>query len=129
MELLLGKDKMKCLCYVYVLVVGLGGVGVYVVEMICCVGVGCMIIVDVDIVQFSNINCQFLVFYFVVGCFKVEILVECFCDINFDLELIVLVEYLKDECILELLDSVKFDFVVDVIDMVVFKCYFIYNVF
>ncbi len=40
----------------------------------------------------------------------------------------VLVEYLKDERIPELLDSAKFDFVVDAIDTVAPKCYLIYNV-
>lgn len=53
---------------------------------------------------------------------------ERFRDINPDLELTVLVEYLKDERIPELLDSAKFDFVVDAIDTVAPKCYLIYNV-
>ena len=127
-ELLLGKDKMKRLRHAHVLVVGLGGVGAYAAEMICRAGVGRMTIVDADIVQPSNINRQLPALYSTMGRPKAEILAERFRDINPDLELTVLVEYLKDERIPELLDSAKFDFVVDAIDTVAPKCYLIYNV-
>ena len=127
-ELLLGKDKMKRLRHAHVLVVGLGGVGAYAAEMICRAGVGRMTIVDADIVQPSNINRQLPALHSAVGRPKAEILAERFRDINPDLELTVLVEYLKDERIPELLDSAKFDFVVDAIDTVAPKCYLIYNV-
>ena len=127
-ELLLGKDKMKRLRHAHVLVVGLGGVGAYAAEMICRAGVGRMTIVDADIVQPSNINRQLSALYSTMGRPKAEILAERFRDINPDLELTVLVEYLKDERIPELLDSAKFDFVVDAIDTVAPKCYLIYNV-
>ena len=127
-ELLLGKDKMKRLRHAHVLVVGLGGVGAYAAEMICRAGVGRMTIVDADIVQPSNINRQLSALYSTMGRPKAEILSERFRDINPDLELTVLVEYLKDERIPGLLDSAKFDFVVDAIDTVAPKCYLIYNV-
>ncbi|MDB1064876.1 tRNA threonylcarbamoyladenosine dehydratase, partial [Phocaeicola vulgatus] len=91
-------------------------------------GVGRMTIVDADIVQPSNINRQLPALHSAVGRPKAEILAERFRDINPDLELTVLVEYLKDERIPELLDSAKFDFVVDAIDTVAPKCYLIYNV-
>ena len=120
-ELLLGKDKMKRLRHAHVLVVGLGGVGAYAAEMICRAGVGRMTIVDADIVQPSNINRQLSALYSTMGRPKAEILAERFRDINPDLELTVLVEYLKDERIPELLDSAKFDFVVDAIDTVTGK--------
>ena len=96
--------------------------------MICRAGVGRMTIVDADIVQPSNINRQLPALHSAVGRPKAEILAERFRDINPDLELTVLVEYLKDERIPELLDSAKFDFVVDAIDTVAPKCYLIYNV-
>ena len=126
-ELLLGKDKMKRLRHAHVLVVGLGGVGAYAAEMICRAGVGRMTIVDADIVQPSNINRQLSALYSTMTSQSGN-LSERFRDINPDLELTVLVEYLKDERIPELLDSAKFDFVVDAIDTVAPKCYLIYNV-
>lgn len=126
-ELLLGKGRMEHLRNSHVLVVGLGGVGAYAAEMICRAGVGKMTIVDADTVQPSNINRQLPALHSVIGRPKAEVLAGRFKDINPDLELTVLPVYLKDEAIPELLDSAKFDFVVDAIDTVAPKCYLIYN--
>ena len=126
-ELLLGKEKMERLRNAHVLVVGLGGVGAYAAEMICRAGVGRMTIIDADTVQPSNINRQLPALHSTMGRLKAEILAERFKDINPDLQLTVLAEYLKDERIPELWDSEKFDFLVDAIDTVSPKCYLIYN--
>ena len=126
-ELLLGEDKMLRLRNSHVLVVGLGGVGAYAAEMICRAGVGQMTIVDADTVQPSNINRQLPALQSTLGRPKAEVLAERFKDINPDLKLNVLSEYLKDERIPELLDSAEFDFVIDAIDTVAPKCYLIYN--
>lgn len=126
-ELLLGKERMEHLRNSHVLVVGLGGVGAYAAEMICRAGVGKMTIVDADTVQPSNINRQLPALHSVIGRPKAEVLAERFKDINPDLDLTVLPVYLKDEAIPELLDSSKFDFIVDAIDTVAPKCYLIYN--
>lgn len=126
-ELLFGKEKMERIRNAHVLVVGLGGVGAYAAEMICRSGVGKMTIVDADTVQPSNINRQLPALHSVIGRSKAEVLAERFKDINPNLELTVLSVYLKDEAIPELLDSTKFDFVVDAIDTVAPKCYLIYN--
>lgn len=126
-ELLFGKDKMQRLHHAHVLVVGLGGVGAYAAEMICRAGIGRMTIVDADTVQPGNINRQLPALHSTMGRPKAKILAERFKDINPSLELTVLAEYLKDERIPELLDSAKFDFIVDAIDTVAPKCYLIYN--
>ena len=124
-ELLLGGDKMERLRKAHVLVVGLGGVGAYAAEMICRAGVGRMTIVDADTVQPSNINRQLPATHSALGKKKAEVLAQRFLDINPELQLTVLPVYLKDEAIPELLDSAKFDFIVDAIDTVAPKCYLI----
>lgn len=126
-ELLLGEEKTNRLRNSHVLVVGLGGVGAYAAEMLCRAGVGRMTIVDADTVQPTNINRQLPALHSTIGMPKAEVLAARFKDINPDIQLTVLPVYLKDESIPELLDSAKFDFVVDAIDTISPKCFLIYN--
>ena len=115
-ELLLGKEKLNLLRASNVLVVGLGGVGAYAAEMIVRAGVGKMTIVDADTVNETNINRQLVALHSTVGKPKAEILAARLRDINPDIELNVVREYVKDEKTEELLDSSAFDYVVDAID-------------
>ena len=126
-ELLLGREKTERLRRAHVLVVGLGGVGAYAAEMLCRAGIGNMTIVDADTVQPTNINRQLPALHSTLGQYKADVLATRFRDINPDIRLDVLPVYLKDEAITELLDSERFDFVVDAIDTVAPKCYLIYN--
>ena len=126
-ELLLGREKTERLRRAHVLVVGLGGVGAYAAEMLCRAGIGHMTIVDADTVQPTNINRQLLALHSTLGQYKADVLAARFRDINPDIRLDVLPVYLKNEAITELLDSERFDFVVDAIDTVAPKCYLIYN--
>lgn len=124
-ELLFGKEKMERIRKAHILVVGLGGVGAYAAEMICRAGVGRMTIVDADTVQPSNINRQLPATHATMGMLKAEVLKNRLMDINPEIELTVLPVYLKDENIPELLDSAKFNFVVDAIDTISPKCFLI----
>lgn len=126
-QLLLGEEKMNRLRKAHVLVVGLGGVGAYAAEMICRSGVGEMTIVDADVVQLSNINRQLPALNSTVGQRKADVMAARLKDINPDLKLTVHPVYLKDDNIPELLDSARFDFVVDAIDTISPKCFLIYN--
>lgn len=126
-ELLLGEEKMQRMAAAHVLVVGLGGVGAYAAEMICRAGVGRMTIVDADTVQPSNINRQLPALHSTVGQTKAEVLAERFRQINPELELTVLPVFLKDDNIPGLLDTAKYDFIVDAIDTLSPKCYLIYH--
>ena len=125
--LLLGEEKMERLRNAHVLVVGLGGVGAYAAEMICRAGVGRMTIVDADTVQSTNLNRQLPALHSTLGMPKANILEARFKDINPELELKVLPVFLKDENIPELLDAVRYDFIVDAIDTLSPKCYLIYH--
>ena len=115
-ELLFGEDKLAMLRRANVLVVGLGGVGAYAAEMIARAGVGRMTIADADIVNASNINRQLVALHSTVGMPKAEVLAARLRDINPEIELTVVNEYIRDERTYELLDSARFDYVVDAID-------------
>lgn len=126
-ELLLGKDKMNRIRAAHVLVVGLGGVGAYAAEMLCRAGVGRMTLVDADTVQPTNMNRQLPAMHSTLGRPKAEVLAERYKDINPEIELTVLPVYLKDDGIPALLDSARFDFIVDAIDTISPKCFLIYE--
>lgn len=125
--LLLGEEKMQRMANAHVLVVGLGGVGAYAAEMICRAGVGQMTIVDADTVQPSNINRQLPALHSTIDKEKAEVLAARFRDINPDIKLTVMPVFLKDENIPELLDAVKYDFIVDAIDTLSPKCFLIFH--
>ncbi|MBR6631918.1 MAG: tRNA threonylcarbamoyladenosine dehydratase [Alistipes sp.] len=115
-ELLLGEEKLTRLRSANVLVVGVGGVGAYAAEMIVRAGVGRMTIADADKVSETNINRQLVALHSTVGREKCEVLAERLRDINPDLELKMVNRFIKDSETDALLDSEKFDYVVDAID-------------
>lgn len=115
-ELLLGSDKLNMLRAANVLVVGIGGVGAYAAEMIVRSGVGRMTIADADSVSLSNINRQLVALHSTVGRAKCDILAERLMDINPELQLTTVNRFIKDSETDALLDSDKFDYVVDAID-------------
>jgi tRNA threonylcarbamoyladenosine dehydratase len=124
-QLLVGDEKMENLRSKNVLVVGLGGVGGICAEMIARSGVGRMTIVDADVVDLSNCNRQIPALHSRAGQKKAEVMAERLKDINPDLELTVLPEYLRDERTYEVLDKGGFDYAVDCIDTLSPKVFFI----
>jgi tRNA A37 threonylcarbamoyladenosine dehydratase len=124
-ELMIGAEKLECLKASHVLVVGLGGVGAYAAEMLCRAGVGKLTLIDSDKVSRSNKNRQLLALDSTEGMLKTEVLAERLKDINKDVELVCLSEYLKDERMLEVLKETKYDYVIDAIDTLSPKLYLI----
>jgi tRNA A37 threonylcarbamoyladenosine dehydratase len=115
-ELLLGEEKLNILRNANVLVVGVGGVGAYAAEMIVRTGVGRMTIADADKVSNTNINRQLVALHSTIGREKCDILAERLRDINPEIQLTIVNRFIKDDETDALLDSDKFDYVVDAID-------------
>ena len=115
-SLLLGDEKLKKLQNANVLVVGLGGVGAYAAEMIARSGVGRMTIADADTVSPTNINRQLIALHSTIGKEKSELMADRLRDINPEIGLTVVNRFIKDDETDALLDSDKFDYVVDAID-------------
>lgn len=114
--LLLGEEKLRKLQSAHVLVVGLGGVGAYAVEMLCRAGIGKLTIADGDIIESSNRNRQLPALLSTTGQMKANTIAARLLDINPDLELNVIKEYIRDEKTDALLDAAAYDCVLDAID-------------
>ena len=125
-ELILGEEGLNRLKSASVLVVGLGGVGAYAAEMICRAGVGRMTIVDGDLIAASNRNRQLPALKSTEGLPKAEVMGKRFKDINPELELTVIQEYISDKRMTDVLDA-GFDYVVDAIDTLSPKIFLIYH--
>jgi tRNA A37 threonylcarbamoyladenosine dehydratase len=125
-ELCLGPGALNKLKASNVLVVGLGGVGAYTAEMICRAGVGTITIVDGDTVHPTNRNRQLPALISTEGLPKAEVMGQRLMDINPDLNLTVIQEYIKDERMIEILDG-GFDYVVDAIDTLAPKVFLIFH--
>ncbi len=123
--LLLGEEKLNILRQSHVLVVGLGGVGAYAAEMIARAGVGHMTIADADVVSPSNINRQLVALHSTVGRPKAEVLAERLRDINPEIDLRIVNQYIKDDLTYELLDAAHYAYAVDAIDTLSPKMAFI----
>ncbi|CAD7807458.1 tRNA threonylcarbamoyladenosine dehydratase [Chryseobacterium aquaeductus] len=117
-ELLIKKEGIDILSNATVLVVGLGGVGSFAAEFLARAGIGKMTIVDGDTVDITNINRQLPALHSTVGKHKVEVVAERLMDINPQLELIKINEFLNPERMAEVLDGGKFDYILDCIDSI-----------
>jgi tRNA A37 threonylcarbamoyladenosine dehydratase len=126
-ELLIGKNRLNKLEYSHVLVVGLGGVGAMAAEMLCRAGIGKLTIIDSDKIQASNRNRQIPALVSTEGKYKTDVVSERLMDINPGLKLNTINKYLKDEEIPNILTAEKYDYVVDAIDTLSPKVFFIYH--
>ena len=121
--LLLGEENLNKLRAAHVFVAGLGGVGGIAAELICRAGVGHMTIADGDLIEDSNRNRQLVALRSTVGKAKAEVLGARLLDINPELKLTVLNEYLRDDRLFEALGAEPYDCVLDAIDTLSPKFY------
>lgn len=115
-QIMLGTDGIEQLKSAHVLIAGVGGVGSYAVEQLVRAGIGNITIVDADVVNPSNRNRQLPALLSTEALKKVEVVKQRCLDINPELNITTYDIFLKEELIPELIDSQKFDFVVDAID-------------
>ncbi len=125
-ELLLGAEKIKLLKTSHVLIAGLGGVGGYAAEQLARAGIGHLTIVDGDVVQSSNRNRQIIALVSNEGKNKAQLFAERLRDINPDIKINVIDEFISDEQMDQLLEG-NFDYAVDCIDTMSPKLHFIYQ--
>ncbi len=123
-ELLIGLDSINQLKQSNVLVAGMGGVGSFAAEFLCRAGIGHMTIVDGDLVDPSNKNRQIVALDSTVNMYKADVMAMRMYDINPDLKLTVIKEFLTPDLMMALVTT-KFDWVLDCIDSLQPKLYFL----
>lgn len=116
-ELLFKKEGLEKLKNSNVLIVGMGGVGSFAAEFIARAGVGKMTIVDGDVVDITNINRQLPALHSTVGEPKVKIVGDRLMDINPELQLTRIEEFLSPERAFDLVTP-EYDYVLDCIDSI-----------
>ncbi len=116
-ELLFKSEGLQNLKNANVLVVGLGGVGSFAAEFLARAGVGNLTIVDGDVVDITNVNRQLPALHSTEGMPKVHVVGDRLMDINPELNLTRVQEFLSPERAFEIVDE-KYDYVLDCIDSV-----------
>jgi tRNA threonylcarbamoyladenosine dehydratase len=117
-ELLIGSEAIERLQQSHVLICGLGGVGSYAAEFIARAGVGKMTIIDGDAFDPTNKNRQLPALDSTIGRSKAEVMAERIRDINPDIKLVVMREFVQPERVSEILQEAKPDYVMDCIDSI-----------
>jgi hesA/moeB/thiF family protein len=115
-ELLIKEEGTERLQNANILIVGLGGVGSFAAEFLVRSGIGNLTIVDGDTVDITNINRQLPALNSTIGKNKTDVVAERILDINPEINLKKINEFLEPERMEELLTQEKFDYVLDCID-------------
>ncbi len=123
-ELLIGNERLNKLINAHVLVVGMGGVGSFAAEFICRSGVGEMTIIDGDVVDPSNRNRQLPALATTHGQSKADLMGERLLQINPELKLHVIREFVQPERVDDMLAG-NIDYVIDAIDSITPKLTFL----
>jgi tRNA A37 threonylcarbamoyladenosine dehydratase len=116
-ELLFKPEGLKNLTKANVLIVGVGGVGSFAAEFLVRAGVGSITIVDGDTVDITNINRQLPALHSTVGLVKIDVVGSRLLDINPELKLTKIQEFLSPERAFEIVNP-SYDYVLDCIDSV-----------
>jgi tRNA threonylcarbamoyladenosine dehydratase len=100
-----------------VLVVGVGGVGSFAAEFLTRANVGKITIVDGDVVDITNINRQLPALHSTVGKPKIDVVGDRLLDINPELNLVKIQEFLSPEMAFDIVSN-EYDYVLDCIDSI-----------
>lgn len=116
-ELLIGKKNMELLKNSSIIIFGIGGVGSYVAESLARCGIFSLTFVDNDKISESNINRQICANINTIGKLKTELMKQRILEINPDVNVTILNEFVQEKNILGLLDK-NFTYAIDAIDTV-----------
>ena len=119
--ILLTDAELQHLVQHHVFIAGLGGVGSYVAEILGRVGLQRLTILDHDIVVSSNLNRQLVALHSTLGQKKAEVMANRLWDINPNVQLTVMTDFLEKHQAESVVTQGQFDFVIDCIDSIACK--------
>jgi tRNA A37 threonylcarbamoyladenosine dehydratase len=117
-ELLIGNEKLQRLKKSHVLIVGLGGIGSFAAEFIARAGIGTLTLIDGDVFDPTNKNRQLTALDSTIGKNKAVVLAERLKEINENISLNVIEEFVVPERVWQILEEFEPDYVIDCIDSV-----------
>jgi tRNA A37 threonylcarbamoyladenosine dehydratase len=120
-EILLGQEKLTQLTRHHLLIAGLGGVGSFVAEALGRIGIQRVTLLDHDEVAPSNLNRQLVALHSTLGQNKAQVMAARLRDINPQIDLTVLTDFLYPDQAADLVQAGQFDFVIDCIDSIACK--------
>ncbi len=123
---LYGANALEILQQSHICVVGIGGVGSWAAEALARTGIGELTLIDHDDIATSNINRQIHSLDSTVGQSKVETMGERIQQINPDCKVNIIDDFITEQNCREYIDR-GYDYVIDAIDSIKFKCAIIYT--
>lgn len=111
----IGEDKWQHLINKTVLVVGLGGVGGYTIESLVRSGIHQLILIDYDKIDITNINRQIIATHHNLNELKTQAWLNRINSINPNCQVTLINEHLNKDN-LAILDTLKFDYLIDACD-------------
>ena len=100
------------------MVVGIGGVGSWAAEALARSGIGRLVLVDLDVIAESNINRQIHALTSTLGQSKVEAMAERLYQINPQLHLELIDDFIEPDNAQNIIEAAKVDVVLDCADQV-----------
>lgn len=116
-EMLLGEDSLNKLKSSTVAVFGCGGVGSYTLDSLVRTGIGNIVLFDKALIEVTNLNTNLMADTKVVGKYKVDIAKKRLLNINPDLNIKIVKEYINEKNASRLILN-NFDYIVDTIDSI-----------
>lgn len=114
--ILVNNNGLEKLENANIFIVGCGGVGSFVIEALARAGIGKLTIVDMDVVDPSNINRQLVALHSTIGVPKVEVMQQRIIDINPQCKVTALQTFINPDNSQALLTQQNYDYVIDAID-------------
>ncbi|MCW9012190.1 MAG: tRNA cyclic N6-threonylcarbamoyladenosine(37) synthase TcdA [Gammaproteobacteria bacterium] len=122
---LYGTKEAEILRQAHVCIIGIGGVGSWAVEALARSGIGSITLIDHDDIAASNINRQIHSLTDTLDQSKVEVMAQRIRQINPDCQCHIIDDFITDTNLEKYLKA-DYDYVIDAIDSIKFKCAIIY---